>query len=124
MASLQDQVKTFAADNAALQANLDALQSNLNIVTAENETLAKVNDALTEQVEALSNASPKQAAQLNRPTISKETFLVDGKKYGFNPATPVVLFQEQKITAVEVLASPDLQRALIEAEASFIQLQP
>ncbi|MFC4230587.1 hypothetical protein ACFOW1_01705 [Parasediminibacterium paludis] len=115
MATLQEQVTALTAANADLQVKLDA-------ANVEIDTLTKVNENLQEQVITLSQAAPKAAAEIAKPQVSKETFVVDGKKYGFHPSTPAVLFDGQKITATEVLASQDLQKALIEAEASFIQL--
>jgi hypothetical protein len=76
----------------------------------ELDLTLKINEDLTLQIEELSNAAP--AVRPSEPTslVSKETFNVGKKKFGFKKIR--MDFNGQIITAVEVLASKELQKNL------------
>ena len=99
------------------QEQLDQLYATLETTTEENEALTKANDALTAQVEELSNAA--KASPVSKPiSVSKETFEVDGITYGFKLAA--VIFNDHKITCDHVLANKQLQQKLIDAGSGMI----
>jgi hypothetical protein len=89
------------------------------VLKAEIATLIAVNEALTLQVEELSAKTPAEIA-VAKVAFSKETFKVGGVKYGFNKTIPAVLFNGEKITAIDVLASEALQKELVDYGSSFV----
>jgi hypothetical protein len=105
---------------------IESLQKELEATRQENEQLAGVNTQLTKQVEDLSKntttASTTTASTTTTGSISSQTFTVNGVTYGF--ALPAVMHlvggSLQKITAVEVLASKDLQAEMVSLGSGFI----
>jgi len=130
VAELESALAAEANASNALQLSLDSVTASneqfakLNEeLRAENETLKAVNDSLTAEVEKLSEKDLQkvvdQAKAKPKPELSKETFEVDGAKYGF--VSPVMQFKKQVITCSDVLASKELQAQLVAANSGMIK---
>lgn len=123
VAELQDAVTAGQKQKDDLTAIAQDQEKQLEALKAENETLKAVNIELTNELEAISKKDLKAVVQASQektaPVLSKETFTVDGKSYGFN--YPVITIKGKRITNDDVLASKELQAELVAANHSMIK---
>lgn len=106
----------------------EELQTLLDTAIAEKENLQRqlitaleANYALTAEVEMLSNAAQGlvKKAEEKIVNLAEHVFEYAGKIFGFN-YPKLTRKGGQVITPVEVKASPDLQKELVESGSSMI----
>ena len=100
---LQKQITDLTQSHAELQKNLD-------------DALA-VNAKLVQELEKFSD----KAASYDDVTVdsSELSFTYEGETYGF--AQKKITLKKQVITPIEVLASPELQKQLVEMKSGMIK---
>ena len=96
---------------SAKDAELKSKQDELNLTT-------DINNELNSKVEELSKNAPASTEKKSHSGISKETFTVNNKKYGFKK--PRINHSNQVITADEILASKELQEQLVKIGSGMI----
>lgn len=104
------------AENPADTANdILQLQADHEALLNENKHHKQLSATLTTELEKLSPAAP---VEVKKPELSKSTFKVNKKEYGF--AYPQIKLDGVIITNDDVLASKDLQEKLVKMGSGFI----
>ncbi len=105
-------IEQLQEENLKLQADYAVLDQNYSDALAVNETLTK-------EIERLSTPATSEIIKASKPAEYKGlSFKVDGDEYGFNFSKTV--HNKVPVTAVEVCASPEIQKELIAKNAGMI----
>jgi predicted nuclease with TOPRIM domain len=136
-AELNDAMKSLASANekiAALEeesklkdSEADDLRNTIESLKADNANLDKVNDALNDKVEELTDElnmrkNPgellAEAKKRERAILPTAVFEVNGIKKKF--ISPVFKFKGERIVAVEAINNPELLERLVDAGCGSI----
>jgi predicted nuclease with TOPRIM domain len=127
LASANEKIASLEKESKLKDAEADDLRNTIESLKADNANLDKVNDALNDKVEELTDElnmrkNPgellAEAKKRERAVLPTDVFEVRGSKKKF--ISPVFKFKGERIVAAEAINNPELLERLVDAGCGSI----